>query len=102
VARSFALGPVTVDIAALKIRRDGKEHPITRREADLIRFFAANPGRVISREELYKQVWHDSLDDIETRTVDMHIAKLRNKLETNPADPRIIKTIRGAGYLYEG
>jgi DNA-binding response OmpR family regulator len=102
VTRSFALGPVAVDIAALKIRRDGKEHPITRREADLIRFFAANPGRVISREELYRQVWHDSLDDIETRTVDMHIAKLRNKLETNPADPRIIKTVRGAGYLYEG
>ena len=91
-----------MDIAALKICRDSKELSITQREADMIRLFAANPGRVISRDELYKQVWGDCLDDIETRTVDMHIAKLRSKLEPNPADPQIIKTVRGAGYLYEG
>lgn len=102
VTKTFTIGPVTVNIAALKIHRDGSEHPITRREADMICFFAANPHRVISRDELYKQVWGDCLDDIETRTVDMHIAKLRSKLETNPADPQIIKTVRGAGYLYEG
>lgn len=102
VARTFTLGSVVVDIAALKIRRDGSEQSITRREADMIRFFAANPGRVISRDELYQKVWGDSLDDIETRTVDMHIAKLRSKLEADPANPLIIKTVRGAGYLYEG
>ena len=102
VTKTFTIGSVAVDIAALKICRDSKELSITQREADMIRLFAANPGRVISRDELYKQVWGDCLDDIETRTVDMHIAKLRSKLEPNPADPQIIKTVRGAGYLYEG
>ena len=52
-------------------------------------------------DELYEKVWGDSMEDIETRTVDMHIAKLRSKIEKGHSEPEIIKTVRGAGYIYE-
>ncbi len=100
VGQTFEFGDLDVDIAALKIKRREKEIEITRREAGIIQYFAANPNRVISREELYKEVWNETMTELGTRTVDMHIAKLRNKIEQNTADPQIIKTVRGAGYIY--
>ncbi len=101
VGQTFKLGDLDVDIAALIVRRKGKEIEITRREAGIIQYFAANPNRVISREELYREVWDDTMTDIETRTTDMHIAKLRSKIERDVSNPQIIKTVRGAGYKYE-
>ena len=101
VGQNFKFGDLDVDIAALKIKRKEKQMGITRREAQIIQYFAANPNRVISREELYKEVWNDTMSDLGTRTTDMHIAKLRSKIEKNSADPQIIKTVRGAGYKYE-
>jgi DNA-binding response OmpR family regulator len=101
VGQNFKFGDLDVDIAALKIKRKEKQMEITRREAQIIQYFAANPNRVISREELYKEVWNDTMTDLGTRTTDMHIAKLRSKIEKNSADPQIIKTVRGAGYKYE-
>jgi len=101
VGQNFKFGDLDVDIAALKIKRKEKQMGITRREAQIIRYFAANPNRVISREELYKEVWNETMSELGTRTTDMHIAKLRSKIEKNSADPQIIKTVRGAGYKYE-
>jgi len=101
VGQTFKFADLDVDIAALKVRRKGKEIEITKREAGIIQYFAANPNRVISREELYREVWEDTLTDLETRTTDMHIAKLRSKIERDVNDPQIIKTVRGAGYKYE-
>jgi len=101
VGQKFHFGPVQVDVAALKAKLDRKEFSVSTREAQIIQFFAANPNRVISRDELYEKVWGDSMTDIETRTVDMHIAKLRGKIEKDHTDPQIIKTVRGAGYIYE-
>ena len=101
VGQNFKFGDLDVDIAALKIKRKGKELEISRREAGIIQYFAANPNRVISREELYKEVWNDIMTELGTRTTDMHIAKLRSKIERDSADPQIIKTVRGAGYKYE-
>ncbi len=101
VGQTFKFADLDVDIAALKARRKGKEIEITTREAALIQYFAANPNRVISREELYKEVWNDIFTELGTRTTDMHIAKLRSKIETDVANPQIIKTVRGAGYKYE-
>jgi DNA-binding response OmpR family regulator len=102
VGQSFKFGDAEVDIAELKVKRDGKEIEISRREADIIRHFAANPNRVISREELYREVWNDTLTELGTRTMDMHIAKLRSKIERDTSEPQIIRTVRGAGYKYEG
>ncbi|WP_222566352.1 response regulator transcription factor [Limihaloglobus sulfuriphilus] len=100
VGRAFSFGGWDVDTAALRISRDGRGQTITSREASMIQYFAANPGRVVSREELYRQVWDDDMTGVETRTTDMHIAKLRGKIETDPASPQIIVTVRGAGYMY--
>jgi len=101
VGQSFKFADLDVDIAVLKVRRNEKEKEITKREAQIIQYFAANPNRVISREELYKEVWGETMTELGTRTMDMHIAKLRSKIEHNQAEPQIIKTVRGAGYKYE-
>ena len=101
VGQTFRFADLDVDIAALKVMRDNNEIEITKREAAIIQYFAANPNRVISREELYKEVWNDTLTDLGTRTMDMHIAKLRSKIERDSADPKVITTVRGAGYKYE-
>ena len=101
VGQRFKFADLDVDVAALKVKRKGKEIEITKREAGIIQYFAANPNRIISREELYKEVWNDMMTDLGTRTTDMHIAKLRSKIELDSADPKIIKTVRGAGYKYE-
>ena len=101
VGQIFKFGDLDVDVAALKVRRNDREIDISTREAGLIQYFAANPNRVISREELYREVWNDTMTDLGTRTTDMHIAKLRSKIEPDAAEPQIIKTVRGAGYKYE-
>jgi two-component system alkaline phosphatase synthesis response regulator PhoP len=101
VGQKFPFADLEIDIPTLKARRKGKDIEISRREAAIIQFFAANPNRVIDREELYKAVWDETMSELGTRTVDMHIAKLRSKIERNAAEPQIIKTVRGAGYKYE-
>jgi len=101
VGQAFKFSDFEVDVASLKVKRGNKEMEISKREAAIIRYFAANPNRVISREELYKAVWNEDMSELGTRTTDMHIAKLRSKIEKNSAEPQIIKTVRGAGYKYE-
>jgi len=71
----------------------------TRREMDVLQYLYSQAGRPVAREELLIKVWgYASHMDIETRTVDIHIAKLRRKIETNPSHPECIVTVRGAGY----
>lgn len=101
VGRRFTFADLDVDVPGLKVERKGQTIEVSKREAALIVYLAANPDRVISREELYKEVWDDTMTDLGTRTVDMHIAKLRSKIELDPASPKIIKTVRGAGYKYD-
>ncbi len=101
VGQTFKFADLDVNIAALTVKRHNKQIDISKREAAIIQYFAANPNRVISREELYKEIWNETLTDLGTRTMDMHIAKLRSKIERDCADPQIIKTIRCAGYKYE-
>jgi DNA-binding response OmpR family regulator len=101
VGRTFTFADLDVDLAALKISRDGAETQITKREGLIIQYFAANPNRVISRDELYKNVWGETMTELGTRTMDMHIAKLRSKIEPDADEPQIIKTVRGAGYRYD-
>jgi len=101
VGQTFTFADLDVDIPALRVRREGLDIEVSKREAAIIQYFAANPNRVIDREELYKEVWNETMTELGTRTVDMHIAKLRSKIERDAADPQIIKTVRGAGYKYE-
>ncbi len=100
VGQTFRFGDLEVDIEGLKATRDGQPIPLSPREAALIQYFAAHPDCVIGRDELYRQVWKEMLTDLGTRTVDMHIAKLRARIEVDSGNPRIIQTVRGAGYKY--
>jgi len=88
-----------IDTRNLSGRRGGESLAFTRREMEMLQYLAANTERPVPREELLHRVWGYARGaDIETRTVDIHIAKLRRKLETNPAEPRHLVTVRGAGY----
>lgn len=77
----------------------GETLSFTRREMEVLQYLHANTQRPVSREELLTKVWGYARDlDIETRTVDIHIAKLRRKLESDAKQPRFLVTVRGAGY----
>jgi len=101
VGQMFRFADLEIDVAALKARRRNTEIDLTPREAKIIQYFAANPNRIVGRKELYEKVWEDVLTDLDTRTTDMHIAKLRAKIEPDVENPQIIRTVRGAGYRYE-
>ena len=78
---------------------EGTDCLFTRREMDVLQYLNRQKDRPVSREELLTKVWGYASDmDIETRTVDIHIAKLRRKIELDPGDPQVIVTVRGAGY----
>lgn len=96
----FAVGDLEVDAAQLVARRNGEEIAITRREAQLLALLARERGRIVSRRRLLREVWgFEGADRIETRTVDMHVAKLRKKLGEARA---LIETVRGEGYRVAG
>lgn len=101
VGQRFAIGPFTVDAERLKLICGDRQTDLSDRQARMLQLFASHPNRIVSREELYEKVWGESMDGIETRTVDMHIARLRELLETAGADKDLIQTVRGAGYRYQ-
>ncbi len=87
------------DLARCEVRyADGTRCELSELERDVLRYLAANPGRVISRDELLSRVWRVAWAGVETRTIDMHIARLREKLRDDAAQPRVIVTVRGQGY----
>jgi DNA-binding response OmpR family regulator len=70
---------------------------------ELLRYLAVNPKRAVSRDEILERIWRiNPRSVVETRTIDMHIARLREKLRDDPANPRIILTVRGKGYRFAG
>jgi two-component system response regulator RegX3 len=99
-ARTIAIGTdFTVDIENLSGRNGDEEMLFTRREADILQYLHANRDRPVPRDELLNKVWgYDRQAAIETRTVDIHMAKLRRKIESDPKLPRYLVTVRGAGY----
>jgi len=92
-------GGVEIDARNLAARTDGGEVRFTRREMEVLQYLAEHDERPVSREELLAKVWGYARHlEIETRTVDIHVAKLRRKLEPDPSRPRHIVTVRGGGY----
>ena len=77
---------------------DGSRTPLSEREADLLAYLAGHAGRAVTRGEILAQVWRLNPEAVETRTVDMHIARLREKLKDDSSDPKVILTMRGRGY----
>lgn len=80
---------------------DGKVQPLTRKEMDIIVYLTRHGNRIVSKKELLLEVWHYADADIETRTVDIHILKLRKKLIDLTGSKTMIQTIRGEGYRLE-
>ena len=93
-------GRVTVDEERATIYKDGRPMDLTQREYDLIRYLAAQPGKVFSREALMEHVWNYEGYVGDVRAVDVAVRRLREKLEDDPANPRFIKTKRGMGYYF--
>lgn len=98
-ARSIRLANLDIDTENLTGQGGDHEIAFTRREIDVLSYLAAHSDRAISREELLLKVWGYARNlDIETRTVDIHIAKIRRKIEVDPKAPENLLTVRGAGY----
>lgn len=94
---SLRIGDINIDQVAHTINRDGKIIPLTRLEFDLLVALAKEPGRVFTREALLSEVWgYQHATD--TRLVNVHIQRLRAKIERDPDNPEIIMTVRGVGY----
>jgi DNA-binding response OmpR family regulator len=94
---SFAGGLADLERSEIRFD-DGERVELCERERDVLHYLAANASRAISREELLQRIWQVDPHGLETRTVDMHIARLREKLRDSPAAPRVIATVRGKGY----
>lgn len=91
----------TIDVARCEIRyADGERLALSERELALLCYLARNAGRAISRKEILAHVWGLNPDAIQTRTIDMHIARLREKLRDDPISPAIVLTVRGKGYMF--
>jgi DNA-binding response OmpR family regulator len=92
-------GRLQVDLTAREVRVDGAPVPFTPREFDLLRLLAAHPRRAFGREELFDRLW-GGYGDLHTVTV--HVARVREKIEEDPSNPRLLATVRGMGYRFEG
>jgi len=89
------------DFARCELRfDDGGRVELSEREIELLRYLANNTGRAISRDELLSHVWRISPQGVSTRTIDMHVARLREKLRDQPSAPQVLLTVRGKGYMF--
>jgi two-component system alkaline phosphatase synthesis response regulator PhoP len=95
----YQFGSVRVDLRGTEATRDGSPVALSAREFQLLRYFIERPGATLSREELLEQVWGYS-GKMFTRTVDVHVAGLRQKLEPEPKQPRFFLTVQGLGYKF--
>ena len=100
-SEKLTIGNISIDYQKHSAVKDGALIELTGREFELLELFMKNPGRVYSRENLLNIVWgHDYQGDV--RTVDVHVHRLRDKLEANPASPEYIITKWGVGYYFKG
>ena len=99
IGQLLTIGQISLDLAGRNAFRNGEPVELTAKEFDVIEFLMRNPNRVYSRESLLDTIWsYEYKSDI--RTVDVHIRRLREKLEENPADPQYIMTKWGVGYYF--
>lgn len=99
-AEKHSFGEVLVDFKRHEVYKAGKLQELTNREFKLLEYFLKHPGELLSRERLLNEIWGYEFYP-STRTVDNHILRLRKHIEPDPENPRYIKTVRGAGYLFE-
>lgn len=99
VGARLRAGALELDPASRQVRRDGRLVDLTAKEFDLLAFLMSNAGQAFRREELFEAVWGYSFGD--TTTVTVHVRRLREKVEAEPAAPRHVTTVRGVGYRFD-
>ena len=98
--RAVSNGEIAIDLERREARlADASAVPLSEKEAQLITYLAIHPDRAVSRDELLQRVWGLDPRGVTTRTIDMHIARLREKLGDDPAAPTFVSTVRGKGYM---
>ncbi len=95
----FISGGLAIDYAAREVTVEGRRLSLTAHEYDLLCALARNAGRVLTRDQLLEQMKGENADDAFDRSIDVHVSRLRQKIEPDPRHPRYVKTVRGAGYL---
>lgn len=98
-AEKLAFTDLTIDSASREVRLAQRPVPLTAKEFDLLLHFARNPGRAFTRMQLLDAVWGTTFEGYE-HNVNTHINRLRSKIETDPANPRYVLTVRGVGYRF--
>ncbi len=98
-AQRIVIDGLTIDLERCEARRGDGCVPLTAREAGILRWLFQHRSRAVRRSELLEHVWGHAAD-LQTRTVDMTIANLRQKIERDPAQPRIVVTVKGLGYAW--
>lgn len=98
----ITLGGLVIDTAAHRVTRDGAEIMLTPLEFDIFVALARRPNVVLSRDTLLEEVWGYQRSSADTRLVNVHVQRLRSKIELDPEHPRLIVTVRGAGYRAGG
>lgn len=97
--RELVAGPLRIDLAGRRVNCRGIEMELQPKQFELLTYLVRNRGTVLTRDQLLHNVWgYDYAGD--TRTVDVHVRWLREKLEEEPANPRLIQTVRGVGYCF--
>lgn len=97
--KELVAGPLRIDLASRQINCRGQDLELQPKQFDLLTYLVRNRGTVLTRDQLLHNVWgYDYAGD--TRTVDVHIRWLREKLEEDPANPKLIQTVRGVGYVF--
>jgi two-component system alkaline phosphatase synthesis response regulator PhoP len=100
-AEGYQFGDIRVDFRRAEVIKDGAPMDFSAREFQLLRYFIEHRGATLTREELLNEVWgYNAMPS--TRTVDVHVAWLRQKIEPNPRHPQFIVTIHGMGYKFAG
>ena len=97
----YSYDDLDIDVPSAEVKRNGHLVRMTRMEFQLLRYFLEHRGTALSRDQLSREVWGYGGSAI-TRTVDMHVAKLRQKIEDDPTNPQRILTIFGSGYTFVG
>ncbi len=89
-----------VDLGRREVRHGQDRTDLSEKEQEVLEYLARNRGRAVSRDELLWRVWRIDPRGADTRTIDMHVARLREKLRDDPAEPKVILTVRGKGYMF--
>jgi DNA-binding response OmpR family regulator len=102
IPASLKIGETVINFESMSVIRGGRPCQLTHKETELLKCLVAKRGKAVPREELLETVWGIDADcDVTTRSVDQHIARLRQKIEENPGTPRALHTVHGVGYRFD-